>query len=221
MSERITATGIVLMSSAVGDYDKRIVLLTRDLGRITCFARGARRQNSALLASTNPFAFGEFEMFAGRDSYTIVKTNVKEYFRELSIDPDLASYGFYFLEIANYYTRENLDGSDMIKLIYVSLKALLSEKLDFILVRRIFELKAMQLNGEYPVIRDDMPYLEATKYAMNYVIKSKIEKLYTFTVLPDVLEEMGSIIDTFMSKHIDRNFNSLSMLHLQIDEDNV
>ena len=108
MSERITATGIVLMSSAVGDYDKRIVLLTRDLGRITCFARGARRQNSALLASTNPFAFGEFEMFAGRDSYTIVKTNVKEYFRELSIDPDLASYGFYFLEIANYYTRENI-----------------------------------------------------------------------------------------------------------------
>ena len=66
-----------------------------------------------------------------------------------------------------------------------------------------------------------MPYLEATKYAINYVINSKIEKLYTFTVLPDVLEEMGSIIDSFMSKHIDRNFNSLSMLHLQIDEDNV
>ncbi|MBO4213689.1 MAG: DNA repair protein RecO [Lachnospiraceae bacterium] len=221
MSERITATGMVLMSTPVGDYDKRIVLLTRDMGRITCFARGARRQNSALLAGTNPFAFGEFEMFVGRDSYTIVKANIKEYFRELTIDPDLASYGFYFLEIANYYTRENLDGSDMLKLIYVSIKALLSEKLDFILVRRIFELKAMQLNGEYPVIKDDEPYLEATKYAFKYVTSSKIERLFTFTVLPDVLEEMGDIIDSFMDKHIDRKFNSLSLLHLQIDQDNV
>ena len=221
MSERITATGMVLMSGPVGEYDKRIVLLTREMGRITCFARGARKQNSALLAATNPFAFGEFEMYVGRDSYTIVKANIKEYFRELSVDPDLASYGFYFLEIANYYTRENLDGSDMLKLIYVSLKALLSEKLDFLLVRRIFEMKAMQLNGEYPVLRDADPYLEATKYALNYITQSRIEKLYTFTVLPDVLEEMGSVIDSFMSKHIDRNFNSLSMLHLQIGEDNV
>ena len=221
MSERITATGMVLLSGPVGDYDKRIVLLTRDMGRITCFARGARRQTSALLASTNPFAFGEFEMYVGRDSYTIVKANIKEYFRELSTDPDLAAYGFYFLEIANYYTRENLDGTDMLKLLYVSLKALLSEKLDFILVRRIFELKAMQLNGEYPVIKESEPYLESTKYAFNYVTQSRIEKLYTFTVIPDVLEEMGDIIDSFMAKHIDRNFNSLSMLHLQIDEDGV
>lgn len=221
MSERITATGMVLYASPVGDYDKRIVLLTRDMGRITCFARGARRQNSPLLAGTNPFAFGEFEMFVGRDSYTIVKATIKEYFRELSMDPDLAAYGFYFLEIANYYTRENIDGSDMIKLIYASLKALLSDRIDFLLVRRIFELKAMQLNGEYPVLGPMDPYLEATKYAFNYVVQSRIERLFTFTVLPDVLEEMGEIIDTFMKKHIDKNFNSLSMLHLQIGEDNV
>ncbi len=221
MSERITATGMVLYASPVGDYDKRIVLLTRDMGRITCFARGARRQNSPLLAGTNPFAFGEFEMFVGRDSYTIVKATIKEYFRDLSMDPDLAAYGFYFLEIANYYTRENIDGSDMIKLIYASLKALLSDRIDFLLVRRIFELKAMQLNGEYPVLGPMDPYLEATKYAFNYVVQSRIERLFTFTVLPDVLEEMGEIIDTFMKKHIDKNFNSLSMLHLQIGEDNV
>ncbi len=221
MSERVTATGMVLYASPVGDYDKRIVLLTRDMGRITCFARGARRQNSPLLAGTNPFAFGEFEMFVGRDSYTIVKATIKEYFRDLSMDPDLAAYGFYFLEIANYYTRENIDGSDMIKLIYASLKALLSDRIDFLLVRRIFELKAMQLNGEYPVLGPMDPYLEATKYAFNYVVQSRIERLFTFTVLPDVLEEMGEIIDTFMSKHIDKNFNSLSMLHLQIGEDNV
>jgi len=221
MSERITATGMVLYASPVGDYDKRIVLLTRDMGRITCFARGARRQNSPLLAGTNPFAFGEFEMFVGRDSYTIVKATIKEYFRELTMDPDLAAYGFYFLEIANYYTRENIDGSDMIKLIYASIKALLSDRIDYLLVRRIFELKAMQLNGEYPVLGPMDPYLEATKYAFNYVVQSRIERLFTFAVLPDVLEEMGEIIDTFMKKHIDKNFNSLSMLHLQIDEDNV
>ena len=150
MKTNLILTGIVLSVVPIGDYDKRVTLLTKERGKISAFARGVRKQGSQLVAATNPFVFGEFEVVEGRSSYHIVRVSVSNYFRELVDDFENVYYGFYFLELADYYSRENLGDIHMLKLLYQSLRALEKDSLDNSLVRVIYELKSMVIHGEYP-----------------------------------------------------------------------
>ena len=61
-------------------------------------------------------------------------------------------YGFYFLEFADYYGREGVDGSSMVNLLFVALKSLGNPKISNELVRYVYELKLMVLHGEYPQV---------------------------------------------------------------------
>lgn len=140
--------GMVLAASNYGEYDKRLVLLTREYGKITVFAKGARKPSSPLLGCSQAFVFGEFTVFRGRTSYTLNSAEVTNYFEELRDDIEAMYYGFYFCEFAEYLTRENVPANDMLLLLYQSLRVLIQKVLPFELVRAVFELKILAYNGE-------------------------------------------------------------------------
>ncbi len=248
MNQAVRVTGMVLSAIPMGEHDKRVVILTKERGKISAFARGARRQNSQLLAGTNPFAFGEFMLYEGRTSYTLVQTEISNYFRELVQDVEGACYGFYFLELADYYGRENMDELPLLKLLYQTFRALMKPSLSRPLIRRIFELKTMVINGEYPEmftcaccgraetivqfsaekgggvcagcrgkVRDGMDVENSTVYAMQYIISSPVEKLYTFQVSEQVQKELSMVMNRHMGKYVDKKFKSLDILHMMVE----
>ena len=149
---QVVLTGMVLSTMPIGEYDRRVVILTKEQGKISAFARGARRPNSPLVGAVNPFSFGEFTMYEGRTSYTIQSANISNYFAELREDVTGAYYGFYFLEFADYYTKEYNDEREMLKLLYQTLRALINPHIPDRLIRYIFELKALAVNGQAPQV---------------------------------------------------------------------
>lgn len=205
-------TGMVLKAEPIGEYDRRVVILTKEKGKISAFARGARKQTSRLLAATNPFSFGKFRLYAGRSSYNLTEADISNYFEGLRTDFEGAYYGMYFLEVMDYYTRENNEDKEMLKLLYQSLRALMHEKFPNRLIRYIFEMKAMVLSGEFPGMPESGDYEESTRYAVHYIMSSSVEKLYTFTVTDTVLAQLAKIADDYRKRYTDRAFKSLEIL---------
>lgn len=212
MQEFTEITGMILKAEPIGEYDRRVVILTKEKGKISAFARGARKQSSRLLVATNPFSFGSFRLYAGRNSYNLMEANISNYFEGLRSDFEGAYYGMYFLEVMDYYTRENNDDKEMLKLLYQSLRALMHDKFPNRLVRYIFEMKAMVLNGEFPGMPSTGNYEDSTRYAVHYIMTSSIEKLYTFTVTDTVLAQLKEIADDYRKRYLDRTFKSLEIV---------
>ena len=242
MAEPRTVTGIVLSVAPVNDYDRRAVLLTREKGKISAFADGARRPGSALSGTVMPFAFGEFTIYETRSANRIRTASISNYFSELRQDVEAAWYGFYFLEVADYYGREGVDESEMIKLVYQSLRALSIKSIPKALVRRIFELKCMCINGEGPEVfrcvvcgepagdpvfsvkrggrvcsacsreSDGMKLSVSTWHTLQYIVSSPVAKLYTFTVDDTVLGQLERVVGLWMDRYVDRKFHSLELI---------
>lgn len=196
----------------IGEYDRRVVLLTKERGKISAFAKGAKRPNSRLLAGTGPFSFGQFKLYAGRDSYSVVEADISNYFETLRKDYMAAYYGMYFLEIADYYTRENNDEVQMLKLLYQSLRALQHPGLQRELVRCVYEIKTIAVNGEYPGLPKNGTFQDSTRYALEFIVTTEIEKLFTFTVTAQVLDEMKVIAAQYRSYFMNYPFKSLEII---------
>ncbi|MCL2864853.1 MAG: DNA repair protein RecO [Lachnospiraceae bacterium] len=146
----INVTGIIISTSPVKEYDRRVVILTKEKGKITAFANGARKPSSPLVGLIHPFSFGDFVLFAGRSSYTVKSVKINHYFEDLRNDLMGAYYGFYFLELTDYYAKEENDERELLKLLYQTLRALINERISNELIRYIFELKSLTIHGMAP-----------------------------------------------------------------------
>ncbi len=210
MRDFVELTGIVIKSMPIGDFDRRVTIFTKERGKIYAFAKGARRINNQMMGFARIFAYGKFKLYEGRDSYNIVNADIANYFEEVSADIESTCYGTYFLEMLDYYTREALVDIESLKLIYYTLLALTKKSIPNRLVRRIYELKLMSLNSDY----DEKPGLKdkTAIYTWEYIIYSKPEKLFTFVITEEALEEIEKTLDIMMKKYIDKHFNSLEIL---------
>ena len=202
----------------IGEYDKRVVIITAELGRIHAFARGARRTNSKLLAGTDPLTFGIFKIISGKNAYTLVEVKIVNYFDELKMDIDRVYYGFYFLELASYFSRENVGEKVLVNLIYMAFRALEAKVDKFTpeFIKAIFEWKIFQIEGIMPSI-DEGIFLgkklkPSTVYAIKMIAVTDITKLFSFDLEAESKREFIKLAEEYRDLNTDIQFKSLEMI---------
>ena len=193
------------------------------MGKISVFAKGVRRLNNPMMAICQPLNFGEFELFCGRNSYSLTHATISNYFAGIKEDLETLYYAYYFAELCDYYGRENLDAKEMLKLLYQSLRALEHQGYRNDFVRYIFELRMLTIQGEAP----NAQYIEkmyfnkyskhitdTTLHAIDYIMSSQIEKLFTFGLMPEYIDELYRVVTVLKEKILNYKFSSLEQLEL-------
>lgn len=233
---------MVLSSMKINDFDKRLVLLTKEKGKLTAFVKGALKPKSQYVASTQSFAFGEFILYEGKNSNSITSISIQDYFSELSEDLEVAYMAMYFCEFMTLITNENVDEREQLKLLYCGLKALIRKKLPINLIRYIFEYKSLVNMGVAPLCfectecsAEGVTYYspmnsgmycercgklqktsrilnESTFYALQFIAATNSEKLFSFLVNEQVENELRYVAKCEVQKNIDVKFKTLEVL---------
>ena len=211
MKEEVVVHGVVLSEHSQREFDKRLHVPTMEEGKMTVWASGAKRPSSPLMAGSRSFVFGTFSLKKGKSGYNLQSVKVDAYFEEIALDLEKACYAAYFLELADFVSQENLPAEELVNLIYLSLKALLHKNLSNEMVRAIYELRLLKLEGEYtekPPRSEKNSVLET----WNYVLTSPLNKLYTFTLEEGTLLDFCGNVEWLLRESFPVQFHSLRIL---------
>ena len=212
MSVPVSVTGMVIKAFDHSEYDKRLIILTKETGKITVFAKGVKRQGSRFMASCEPFSFGNFKLFEGRSAYNLSEAEIINYFEGIRLDMENMVYASFFCDMAEYCTRENVDAVEILKLLYRSLQALLTESISNDLICPVFVLKLIMLNGEYPGAENEKAGLSGTVDAIRYIERSDIKNLFSFRVTDGIKEELIRIASARRELFIPSGLKSLEVI---------
>ena len=134
---------------------------------------------------------------------------LKDSFDNITSDYNNTCYASYFIELADYFGFENLESEKICDLIYYSFKALVRGIVNANLIRRIFELKMLEFQGEYKDCDSLTVNNKTLKYTWNFILNSLSKDLYTFKLSDEILKLFDYEMSIEMRDKVGRKFKSL------------
>ena len=206
--------GVIIGESDYKEYDKLLTVLTKEKGKINVYAFNVRRQNSKNIGKTRVFSFGIFELRNNSDKYHLENIILKKSFKELTDDYDNTCYASYFIELADYFGLENIESEDIYVLLYFTFKALIDGKVPAKLIRRIFELKMLQYQGEYKESDKLSSDNKTLLHTWDFILKTVPKNLYSFILSDEIFDLFDSEMRIEMREKVNKRFKPIDEINV-------
>ncbi len=142
--------GIVIKEVQYKENDKIVTIMTDKLGKISCIAKGAKKNNSPLLSTSQFLVYSEFLLYKGTNFYHINSAEMIESFYNLRIDYDKLERAFDVSKLLNKLAYEEDEETGILSLFLNTLYIIENKDKPFDLVRNTFLLKLLCLLGYTP-----------------------------------------------------------------------
>lgn len=207
--------GIVVRKQNFSEADKILTLYTRDNGKITAIAKGARRITSRKVSSTELFVHGIYYFAKGKNMDIVIESETLNAFPLLREDLQKASLAFYLTELLDALSEGGQPNYPLYRLFLETMSILSRAKKKHNLWVRAFEMKALNHLGFGPELYQcaccTSP-LSAEKY---------FEVRHGGTVCRDCFSDgmlLGELLLVFLRDLQRRNWNELSRLRFEEKE---
>jgi len=145
------AYAIVLRRFNFGETDRIVTLYTRERGKVSGIAKGARKPVSRLAGATEVLTFGKFQLANGRTLDVISQIDVKGSFPQIRADLHKSAHSMYLVELLDRFIEEQEANHDIFDLLLSALY-LMERPNDPELITRMFELQFMTIVGYKPTL---------------------------------------------------------------------
>ncbi len=148
------ASAIVVHRTNLGEADRLLTLYTREVGKVSAVAKGARRSRSRLSGMTELFTASRLLLASGRNLDIVSQAEIRESFPNLRMDLPRLARATYLCELLDRMT-ESHDASQSEELYDLTLSALtLLGRGDLWLdaIVHAYELRLLALQGYSPVL---------------------------------------------------------------------
>lgn len=148
----LNTQGIVLKAVRYKENDVILTLFTRKLGKVAAIARGAKKNKSSLLSSSQLFSYSNYTLKRQGNMYRVSQSDTIKSFYDISYDIEAFSYATYVTKLVENTTLENQTNNRLFVLLAQTLYLYTQENVDKKFVTRAFELKFLDYMGFRPVI---------------------------------------------------------------------
>lgn len=151
-NQLLKVNGVVLRELPMKESDKVITVLTKELGVISIYAKGAMRLKNKFHSSTGVFTYSEFVVFEGRGDrmYQLNEAVVKKVFYNLSDSVENIALAMYMSELVCEAVVPDEVSNDILRLYLNCLHMLCEGKWSLLMTKAAFEMRLMSDIGFRP-----------------------------------------------------------------------
>lgn len=144
-----TSSAIVLRRIDLGEKDRILTIYSREHGKLSAVAKGAKRPGSKLAGASEPFTYSKMFLATGRELDVLTQAEIRESFPGVKSDIDAVAHAVYVLELVNNFVDERQPNPDIFDTL-LSAMYVLESGADPELTTRFFEIHLLDELGYSP-----------------------------------------------------------------------
>jgi DNA repair protein RecO (recombination protein O) len=141
---------LVLRRIDTGDYDRILTLLTPEQGRISVIAKGVRSPRSKFAPASQPYVYGNYEIYRKGDTNWLRSGSVTEFFSDIRADIEKLALSAYICDVAVEVTGEQFPAVDILRMTLNTLYAIAKEIRPAADIKATYEFRAAGYAGYMP-----------------------------------------------------------------------
>jgi len=149
-SNEFTIDGLVIHVRESGDNDRLVTILTRERGKITFMAKGARSLKSRYMPACNPYVYANYAIHVKGNAFWLREASVTEAFQGINRDIASMYLAQYMCEVCMELSEPEQPAEELMRLVLNSFFAISNEVKPLPQIKAVFEIRAAILAGYEP-----------------------------------------------------------------------